>query len=106
MAYDKEFKKSKEYKNLIKNNPGSEGTVQEFLNAGITDVGQMEKAMKGSYSTQEAIAYMQMAGAKGCPDSILYDETKFNNYLKTTLGRKNISKSETEKIRKGIIAFK
>ena len=106
MAYDKEFKKSKEYKNLIKNNPGSEETIQEFLNAGITDIKKMEKALQENYSTQESIAFIKMADSKGCPNSVLYDPKKFREYIRITLDKDTISPDQLEKIREGIVKFK
>ncbi len=102
IRFDKDFKKSEGYKNLIKAHPGKEGTVQEFLNAGITDTSKMGKAMDNGYSTGEAIAYMKMANSEDCPDEVLYDKDKFKTYLET----KRIDSSRAEEIRRGIITFK
>ena len=102
IRFDKEFKKSEGYKNLIKENPGAEGQVEDFLAAGITDTSKMGKAIKSGYSTEEAIAYMKLASTGGCPDEVLYDENKFKTYLDS----RGIDSTKAEEIRKGIVAFK
>ena len=106
MKFDKEFKRSTEYKNLVSKYPGQEENIQEFLNAGITDTKKMGKAMenmqKGNYNLQEAMAYMKMANAKDCPDEILYDKEKFKEYLQI----REIPIENADKIRKAIIDFK
>ena len=106
MKFDKEFKKSSEYKNLTKDYPGQEGNIDEFLNAGITDTKQMGIAMKnikeGKYSVEEAVGYMKMAQAPDFPADILYDEEMFKTYL----GARGIPESEAERIRRGIVDFK
>ena len=106
MKFDKEFKKSAEYKKLVDKYPGQEKNIQEFLNAGFTDTKQMTKAMEnikeGNYNPQEAMAYMKMANAKDCPDEILNDKEKFKEYLQI----REIPIENADKIRKAIIDFK
>ena len=102
IRFDKTFKRSEGYKNLIKAHPGTEKQVDEFLAAGITDTSKMGKAMDSGYSTGEAIAYMKMADSKDCPDEVLYDKDKFKTYLETN----RIDSSRAEEIRKGIVTFK
>ncbi len=104
MKYDKEFMKSKEYKDLINKYPGQEGNIEEFLNAGITDTKKIGTAMKRikekKYNAQEAIAYMKLA--EKCPDEILYKEESFRNYLTS----RGIPEEGAEEIRKAIVDFK
>ncbi len=102
IRFDKTFKRSEGYKNLIKAHPGTEKQVDEFLAAGITDTSKMGKAMDSGYSTGEAIAYMKMADSKDCPDEVLYDKDKFKTYLETN----RIDSSRAEEIRRGIVTFK
>lgn len=104
IRFNKDFMKSEGYKNLMKENPGQEKTAEQFLNAGITDTKKMGTALKklknGRYSLDEAISYMKMA--EKCPSKILYDKTKFREYLNSY----GINEDRADAIRKEVVAFK
>lgn len=58
---------------------GQQETVDKYLNAGITDISKIKTALQNNYSTDNNIAYMNMA--KACPSKIFEDKDKFKTYL-------------------------
>lgn len=78
---DKKFRQSKEYAALERKYGSKEMREysQEFLNAGITDISKMKKAIDSGMSSADALAYIKMA--KDCPASILHDRTKLEAFL-------------------------
>lgn len=106
--FDREFKRSPEYKNILKNyGSGSKSDVQQMLDAGITDSKRMNTILKcaKNYNTDvsHAMAYNQLAN--DCSDSVLYD----NNKLRMFLNKRGITANtdqELEKLRKSMIDFK
>ena len=79
----KEFKKTAGYKKLLEKFPASEEKINKILNAGIMDTKKIKMTLNNSnnYSTDNAIAYMNMA--KLCPNEIFEDRDKFNTYLES-----------------------
>lgn len=78
---DKKFRQSKDYAALERKYGSKEMREysQEFLNAGITDISKMRKALDAGMSSADALAYIKMA--KDCPASILHDRTKLEAFL-------------------------
>ena len=79
---DKKFRQSKDYAALERKYGSKEMREhsQEFLNAGITDISKMQKALDAGMSSADALAYIKMA--KDCPASILHDRTKLKAFLR------------------------
>ncbi len=111
--FDREFKRSEDYKKMLKNHPGSEKDIDSMLKAGITDPTRMNTILKNmqdyrnrginNINIGHGIAYNQLAN--DCGDSILYD----NNKLRTFLNKRGISASndaDLDRLRQSIIDFK
>ena len=110
--FDREFKRSQDYKNLVKNhkqnNPDVKTDIDNMLKAGITDKARMNTILAGKtkhpgVTTKQAIAYNELA--TNCNDSILTDNKKLRIYLKDR-GINPGSDAELARLRQSIVDFK
>ena len=106
--FDREFKRSEDYKKMLKNYPGHEKDIDSMLKAGITDPTRMNtilKATKDNIRFQDAMAYNQLATS--CSDSILHDKNKFREFLTDRgIDQSRYNDSELANLRKNIAYFK
>lgn len=111
--FDKEFKRSKEYKEMVnkyKGRPDVKGDIQAMLNGGISDAKQMDTILNTlntnskyrSTSIDDAIGYSQLASQ--CSDSILYDDTKLAAFLNAR--GISISGTDLQNYKQAMIDFK
>ena len=105
--FDRQFKESKEYRNILRNHPGSGKDVQTMLNAGITDPKLMDAILTNrknhpTASLEQSMAFGKLASE--CPDSVLYDTRK----LRTYLDGKNIQydPSKIKEMQDSLLAYK
>lgn len=98
----REFKKTREYRDLLERFPNSHEKINSLLNAGITDASKIRIALNNTnnYSTDNAIAYINMA--KTCPDNIFEDRDKFTVYLESH----GIPKEKADEIYRAVREFK
>ena len=98
----REIKLSREYKDLLSKHQDKENEIDKFLNAGITNISKIRIALdnSNSYSTDNAIAYMNMAEL--CPTDIFEDREKFNVYLESH----GIPKNKADEIYKAVRQFR
>ena len=99
--FDRQFKRSSDYKALANNSNFSEDKIDAMLEAGITDKSTMEKLLNnGGNNIEEAIGYYTLA--QKCDDSIYYDDDKLQTYIED-LG---IDSESAEEIRKKMRAYR
>ena len=96
----REFKQTKEYRNLLEKFAGSQKKIDKYIDAGIMDVSKIRIALTNNYSVDNNIAYMNMA--KLCPAEIFEDRDKFNTYLESH----GIPKTNADEIYKAVRKFK
>lgn len=107
--FDREFRRTKEYKDMIKNYPGQEQDVQAMLDSGITDASKMNTILKNMKKYPQAdikhgIAYNNLADA--CNDSVLYDDKKLRMFLNKRGINPGNSSADLDKLRQSIVDFK
>lgn len=96
----REFKQTKEYRNLLEKFTGSQEKIDKYIDAGIMDVSKIRIALTNNYSVDNNIAYMNMA--KLCPAEIFEDRDKFNVYLESH----GIPKTNANEIYRAVRMFK
>lgn len=86
MKFDREFKRSEEYKEFRKKYKGSvsDDQVQDMLNAGITDVKAMEKiidnvAVGNVDNIEDAMGFYALSQL--CGDDVFYNDRKLRRWL-------------------------
>ena len=87
--FDRQFKRSKEYKDMVskyKDRPEIKNEIQDMLNAGISDPARMNTILNNLNTTKysgmgidKAIGYNELANQ--CSDSVLYDDKKLKDFL-------------------------
>lgn len=88
--FDKQFYKSSGYQDLsrkYKDRAALREYTQTLLDAGITEVGKMDKAISSGLSAADAVTYNRMA--KICPDNIKGDITKFREWYMNNIPNAN-----------------
>lgn len=111
--FDKEFKRSQEYKDMVskyKNRDDVKGDIQAMLNGGISDAKQMNTILNtlstnNSYrntTIDEAIGFSKLANQ--CSDSILHDTSKLKDFLHTR--GINPDPADLDNIKQAMVDFK
>lgn len=96
----REFKQTKDYKELLDKFAGAKKEIDDYVNMGIMDASKIRIALTNNYSIDNNVAYINMA--KLCPKEIFEDKEKFNVYLESH----GIPKENAKEIYKAVKSFK